>query len=88
MYAVKAQTAEAVFDFYKPNNSESDGTTVPVLERRDRYMEIGEGIASEPLVVVTKTGSLSTIVGRGGGFFSTPELDVMDPVFQVYWMKW
>jgi type IV pilus assembly protein PilY1 len=88
MYAVKAQTAEAVFDFYKPNNSESDGETVAVLERRDRYMEIGEGIASEPLVVVTKTGSLSTIVGRGGGFFSTPELDVMDPVFQVYWMKW
>lgn len=89
LYAVKADTGEAAYNFNILNDTnDEDGSEVPVLEREDRSMSVGDGIASEPLIMVDSTGAVSVIVGRGGGFINTGELETIDPVFPVYWMKW
>ncbi|MFU8772512.1 MAG: pilus assembly protein [Anaerolineales bacterium] len=90
LYIVDMFTGEAVFNLYK-GNDQIDGT--PVLERRDRYLEPGRGIASEPIVRVDKFGNVSVLVGRGGGFFNSAEnpdvdLGTFDPLYPIYWMKW
>ena len=89
LYAVNALTAEAVFNFDLENDDsvtdESDGV---VLKRTDRTINVGDGIASEPLILVNNKGVVSIMVGRGGGFFNSGEVEAIDPVFPVYWMKW
>ncbi|NOQ51882.1 MAG: hypothetical protein GQ578_06675 [Desulfuromonadaceae bacterium] len=89
LYAVNALTAEAVFNFDLENDGiatdESDGV---VLKRTDRTISVGDGIASEPLVLVNNKGVVSIMVGRGGGFFNSGGIEAIDPVFPVYWMKW
>ena len=90
LYAVNAQTGEAVYNFYSENDTTDSDTNeeVEVLERADRSIEIGDGIASEPLVLVNSNGSVSIMAGRGGGFFNSGTVESFDPVFPVYWMKW
>lgn len=90
LYAVNAVTGEAVFNFDTSNdttNSET-GEDVEVLARTDRSIGVGDGIASEPLIMINSQGKVSVMVGRGGGFFNTGEIENVDPLFPVYWMKW
>lgn len=99
LYAVKATTGEAVFNFsdYDPgNDSWNTLANGEELEARDRYIEpnddgsggIGDGISSEPLIMINNKGAVSIMVGRGGGFFNSGTVESIDPVFPVYWMKW
>ncbi|SHI49510.1 type IV pilus assembly protein PilY1 [Malonomonas rubra DSM 5091] len=90
LYAVTADTAEAVYNFYEGNDTVDDetGETTPVLARQDRALNVGDGIASEPLIMVNSKGAVSVMVGRGGGFFNTGAVGEVDPVFPLYWMKW
>lgn len=103
LYAVDAQTGEAVFNFtgitnYLKNKDgqyiDRDGNVVDeadrirTLLRADRSLSVGKGIASEPLIIIDKKGNKSVMVGVGGGFFNTGTLSTIDPLFPVYWMKW
>ncbi len=90
LYAVTADTAEAVYNFYTGNDTvdAETGETTEVLGRRDRSLNVGDGIASEPLIMVNSKGAVSVMVGRGGGFFNTGAVGTIDPVFPLYWMKW
>lgn len=88
LYAVNAQTGEAVFNLYDGNDTTDENGDVEVLERPDRYINVGDGISSEPLIIVNNTGAVSIMVGRGGGFFNSGAVQTIDPVFPVYWMKW
>lgn len=89
LYAVNAFTGEAVYNFDSTNDDvSSTGQTVEVLRRSDRSIAIGDGIASEPLILVNSRGAVSVMAGRGGGFFNTGSIKNIDPVFPVYWMKW
>ncbi|MGC9423792.1 pilus assembly protein [Vibrio sp.] len=87
-YAIDSLTGQAVFNFsdYDPESWDNPGDDE--LTREDRSLEIGYGIASEPLIMVNSKGSVSVLVGRGGGFFNTGQVNSVDPVFPVYWMKW
>lgn len=88
LYVVSADKAEAVYNFYTGNDTSEGGDLVPVLQREDRHTTVGDGIASEPLILVNAKGELSVVVGRGGGFFNTGSVETIDPIFPVYWMKW
>lgn len=90
LYAVDAITAEAVYNLNDDNDTIDDetGEVEEVLDRSDRSMAVGSGIASEPLIIVNNSGSLSVMVGRGGGFFNSGSVGSIDPVFPIYWMKW
>lgn len=89
LYAVNAQTGEAVFNLYAGNDTtDANGDAVEVLERPDRTINVGDGISSEPLIIINDTGAMSIMVGRGGGFFNSGAVQTIDPVFPVYWMKW
>ena len=71
LYAVNAKTAEAVYNLNADNDGvDEEGDPKVVLDRSDRSMNVGDGIASEPLIIVGNDGSLSVMVGRGGGFFN------------------
>ncbi|WP_316346865.1 PilC/PilY family type IV pilus protein [Desulfuromonas acetoxidans] len=88
LYAVNAKTAEAVYNFDVTNDTVDDEGNPVLLKRGDRSLAVGNGIASEPLIIVRNDGSLSVMVGRGGGFFNSGTVGSIDPVFPVYWMKW
>jgi len=90
LYAVDAMTAEAVYNLNTANDTIDDetGEVKDVLDRSDRSLAVGSGIASEPLIIVSKTGAVSVMVGRGGGFFNSGSVGSIDPVFPIYWMKW
>jgi type IV pilus assembly protein PilY1 len=90
LYAVKAMTGEAAYNFYEGNDGTDTetGKVVVVLNRDDRSIKIGDGIASEPLILVNSDGAVSVMAGRGGGFFNSGNVENIDPIFPVYWMKW
>ncbi|MBN2644475.1 MAG: hypothetical protein JXR59_03255 [Desulfuromonadaceae bacterium] len=90
LYAVNAKTGESIFNFATFNDTEIESEDGKLLDkfRRDRHLNVGDGIASEPLIIVSKTGGMSILVGRGGGFFNTGDIGKIDPVFPIYWMKW
>ena len=92
LYAVKATTGEAVYNFDLGNDTtttvDDETVTEEVLGRSDRSFAVGEGISSEPLIMINNKGAVSVMVGRGGGFFNSGTVESIDPVFPVYWMKW
>ena len=90
LYAVDAFTAEAVYNFDTSNDTtnQQTGDTEEVLRRSDRTLSVGDGIASEPLILINSEGEVSVMVGRGGGFFNSGVIETIDPIFPLYWMKW
>ena len=91
-YAVNALTAEAVYNFSDYDPTSSDWNIISGddegLNRSDRSLRVGDGISSEPLIMINNKGAVSVMVGRGGGFFNSGTVESIDPVFPVYWMKW
>ncbi|MFU8772600.1 MAG: pilus assembly protein, partial [Anaerolineales bacterium] len=94
IYIVDAFSGKAVFNLStKDEELDDEGNFIAVLDRADRFYEIGRGIASEPIVRVDRHGNVSVLIGRGGGFFNSadnPEVDLgtFDPLQPIYWMKW
>ena len=96
LYAVKAGTGEAVYSSFDTTNDEestslnsrAESESGGVLRKTDRSITVGDGIASEPLIMINNKGAVSVMVGRGGGFFNSGTVESIDPVFPVYWMKW
>lgn len=85
LYAVKATTGEAAFNF----DTSNDDTTDPdnpdeVLERPDRYLKVKDGLPPEPLIQVDEEGDVSIKVET---MDIDPEL-ATDPIYNIYWMKW
>ncbi|MEA3222851.1 MAG: PilC/PilY family type IV pilus protein [Thermodesulfobacteriota bacterium] len=75
LYAIDYKTGNAVFDFTEDDQ----------LTKTDRSINIGSGIPSQPVIVVTKTG-VHVIVGTEGGVFSqtiTPDQNI----FRYYWKQ-
>lgn len=93
LYAVRAMTGEAVYNLDTTNDSETTtnerakDASGNILRKDDRSINVGDGIASEPLVMINAVGEVSIMVGRGGGFFNV-DVETIDPAFPIYWMKW
>ena len=93
LYAVRAMTGEAVYNLDTANDGETTDNerakdaSGNILRKDDRSINVGDGIASEPLVMINAQGEVSIMVGRGGGFFNV-DVETLDPAFPIYWMKW
>jgi type IV pilus assembly protein PilY1 len=103
LYAVKARTGEAVYnwwttagtDEFAENQSAASSKRAQagpddspyVLRRADRSLAVGEGIPSGLVVVIGKDGSTSILIGSGGAFPNV-ELDQIETVYPLYWMNW
>ncbi|MCD6569607.1 MAG: VWA domain-containing protein [Deltaproteobacteria bacterium] len=75
LYAIDYKTGNAVFDFTEDDQ----------LTKTDRSINIGSGIPSQPVIVVTKTG-VHVIVGTEGGVFSQPITSGQD-IIRYYWKQ-
>jgi|LGVF01.1.fsa_nt_gb type IV pilus assembly protein PilY1 len=103
LYAVKARTGEAVYNWWTTDGTDDFGENQStatskraqagpddspyVLRRADRSLAIGEGIPSGLVVVIGKDGSTSILIGSGGAFPNV-ELDQIETVYPLYWMNW
>jgi type IV pilus assembly protein PilY1 len=103
LYAVNARTAEAVYNWWSTAGSDEFGESQSsatskraqggtddsphLLRRADRSLAIGEGIPSGLVVVISKDGSTSILVGSGGAFPNV-ELDQIETLYPLYWMTW
>ena len=103
LYAVNARTGEAVYNWWSTDGSDEFGENQSsatsqraqggpddgsyVLRRADRSLAIGEGIPSGLVIVISKDGSTSILVGSGGAFPNV-ELDQIETVYPLYWMNW
>ena len=77
LYAVDYKTGEAVFPSF-----DGDETT---LTKEDRYLSIGSGIPSDPVLVVTERGAF-VAVGTEGGAVIIDAGDV-DHIHRYYWLQ-
>lgn len=96
LYAVNAETGEAVFNF-RPESIAADQhgesqALVDTLRRADRSVDIGIGMPSGVVVVMTEAGNahLLIVVEQEGGGISqfTQEDDSWQRVRSLYWMQW
>jgi type IV pilus assembly protein PilY1 len=77
LYAVDYKTGEAVFNTFDGNAAK--------LTKEDRYKDIGSGIPSEPVLVVTKKGTFVAVsVEEGTNTHPTGEFSGLK---RYYWMK-
>ncbi|HOM29064.1 MAG TPA: PilC/PilY family type IV pilus protein [Deltaproteobacteria bacterium] len=77
IYAVDYRTGEAVFATFDGNAAK--------LTKEDRYKDVGSGIPSEPVVIVTKAGTYVLVSTEEG----TQPIKTGDPVGlnRYYWLK-
>lgn len=103
LYAVRARTGEAVFNWWTDTGTDEFGenqTTSTskraksgesdssgILRRSDRSLSIGEGIPSGLVIVIGKDGGTSILVGSGGAFPNV-ELNQIETVYPLYWTTW
>lgn len=98
LYAVNAKTGEAVFNFHEDSGTDQHGESQvavddePTLRRADRQLDIGIGMPSGVVVVITEEGNahLLIVVEQEGGGISqyAQEDDSWQRVRSLYWMQW
>ncbi len=76
LYALNYKTGEAVID--------QDGT--PGLSGSDRSTELGAGIPSGVVVVVSQTGDVLALIGSGGTI-TTEKIKATGGILPIYWRQ-
>lgn len=85
LYAVKATTGEAAFNFDLSNDTrDEEGDPVVVKGKTDRAFGVKDGLPPEPLVMLDEQGDVTIKVETTD---IDPELRI-DPIYNIYWMKW
>lgn len=67
VWAINYLTGEAVFNFNTANDTvDAEGHTQPVYDATDRYKSIGQGMPTQPTLIVTSTGA-KILIGTDKG---------------------
>jgi type IV pilus assembly protein PilY1 len=85
VYAVSYLTTEGAFNLNEDNDVTEGGVTTEVLDTSDRTMEIGSGIPSGVVVIITDTAS-SALIGVGGALRTTEPPDG-PPSIPTFWRE-
>jgi type IV pilus assembly protein PilY1 len=92
LYAVDYQTGEAVFNFYRGNDTQNNTNTRAagenyVLRREDRSIDLGVGIPSGLVMVINASGDAKVLIGCGGGICKG-EAKEGGTIIPIYWLPW
>ncbi|MBI5197832.1 MAG: hypothetical protein HZA19_04395 [Nitrospirae bacterium] len=90
-YAVNYLTGEAVFNYDLSNDADYDNVTNlrskgedgEVLERGDRFQDIGSGLPSGVVIIINETGEMG-LIGVGGGL-NIPQVKSGQTAIRIYW---